>query len=65
MEHVQAQVKRTDITRWRFRDNDSRHTWHYLDNDAAAKDWPQSYADKYYLGLPLVRSSLLLFSFFT
>ncbi|EFY94183.2 squalene/oxidosqualene cyclase family protein [Metarhizium robertsii] len=53
MEHMQAQAKRTDLTRWRLRDNDSRHTWHYLDNDAAAKDWPQSYADKYYLGLPL------------
>ncbi|KHN95648.1 oxidosqualene:lanosterol cyclase [Metarhizium album ARSEF 1941] len=55
MEHLQAHVKRTDITRWRLRDNDSRHTWHYLDDDDDDDDdrWPQSYADKYYLGLPL------------
>ncbi|EFY94967.1 squalene/oxidosqualene cyclase family protein [Metarhizium robertsii] len=50
MEHC---VKRTDLTRWRLRDDDSRHTWHYLDNEAAEKDWPQSHAEKYYLDLPL------------
>jgi lanosterol synthase len=45
----------TDRTRWRMRDDESRHTWHYLEDDEAAKDWPQTYADKYYLGLPLVQ----------
>lgn len=45
---------RTDFSRWRMRDDDSRHTWHYLEDDEAAKKWPQTYADKYYLGLPLV-----------
>lgn len=54
MEHC---VKRTDLTRWRLKDDDSRHTWHYLDNEAAEKDWPQSHAEKYYLDLPLVRIS--------
>jgi lanosterol synthase len=43
-----------DKLRWRMRDDQSRHTWHYLEGDEAAKQWPQSYADKYYLGLPLV-----------
>jgi len=47
---------RTDYTRWRMRDDDSRHTWHYLEDDEAAKEWPQTHADKYFLGLPLVRS---------
>ncbi len=45
---------KTDPTRWRMKDDDSRHTWHYLEDDEAAKAWKQTYADKYYLGLPLV-----------
>lgn len=46
--------EKTDLHRWRLKDDDSRHTWHYLEDDKAAKDWPQSYAEKYYLNLPLV-----------
>jgi lanosterol synthase len=45
---------RTDYTRWRVKDVDSNHTWHYLEDDKAAEEWPQSYAEKYFLGLPLV-----------
>lgn len=45
---------KTDATRWRLKDDESRHTWHYLEDDDEAKEWPQSYADKYYLNLPLV-----------
>ncbi|KAL1847267.1 hypothetical protein VTK73DRAFT_10385 [Phialemonium thermophilum] len=44
---------KTDRLRWRMRDDKSRHTWHYLEDDEALQEWPQSYADKYYLGLPL------------
>ncbi|PHH87373.1 hypothetical protein CDD83_8960 [Cordyceps sp. RAO-2017] len=44
---------RTDRTRWRMRDDDSRHTWHYLTDEQAAQHWPQSLAEKYYLNLPL------------
>lgn len=44
-----------DRTKWRMKSDDGRHTWHYLDDDDAVKEWPQSYADKWYLGLPLVR----------
>lgn len=50
----QRLAERTDRTRWRMRNDESRHTWHYLEDDEAAKAWPQTYADKYYLGLPLV-----------
>lgn len=46
---------RTDPTRWRMKDDDSRHTWHYLSDKQAAEDWPQSLAERYYLSLPLVR----------
>lgn len=49
---------KTDYTRWRIKDDDSRHTWHYLADDKAAEEWPQSYADKYFLNLPLVCPAL-------
>ncbi|EPE09142.1 lanosterol synthase [Ophiostoma piceae UAMH 11346] len=46
--------ERTDLSRWRMRDDDDGcQTWHYLDDDAEAKKWPQTLADKYFLGLPL------------
>lgn len=45
---------RTDPTRWRMKDDESRHTWHYLEDDEAAKEWPQGFAEKYYMNLPLV-----------
>ena len=44
----------TDFTRWRMRDDQGRHTWHYLEDDEANDKWPQTYADKYFLGMPLV-----------
>ena len=46
---------KTDRTRWRMLDDKGRHTWHYLEGDEAVKKWPQSVADKYYLGLDTVR----------
>lgn len=51
---------KTDKTRWRIKDDDSNHTWHYLADDEASKEWPQSYAEKWYLNLPLVRAPLSL-----
>ncbi|PKS07236.1 hypothetical protein jhhlp_005838 [Lomentospora prolificans] len=45
--------KKTDLTRWRVRDDEGRLTWHYMLDEEAAKQWPQSYADKWYLGLPM------------
>ncbi|OQE38661.1 hypothetical protein PENCOP_c008G03590 [Penicillium coprophilum] len=48
-----SQAQKTDYTRWRMRDEDGNYTWHYLDDDEAVPKWPQTLADKYYLGLPL------------
>ncbi|KAL8955879.1 MAG: hypothetical protein Q9183_006497 [Haloplaca sp. 2 TL-2023] len=44
--------QRTDPQRWRMLDERGRHTWHYLQSEEQAKAWPQSTADKWYLGLP-------------
>jgi lanosterol synthase len=50
---------KTDPARWRMKNEDGRHTWHYLADDKAAREWPQNYADKWYLGLPLASSMVL------
>lgn len=50
----QKVAEAVDRTRWRMKAEGGRHTWHYLDDDAAVEKWPQSYADKWYLDLPLV-----------
>ncbi|CRK39121.1 hypothetical protein BN1708_016715 [Verticillium longisporum] len=46
-------LEKTDVSRWRLNDEDGRHRWVYVEDNQALKDWPQSYAEKYYLGLPL------------
>ncbi|KAL8825788.1 MAG: hypothetical protein Q9170_007662 [Blastenia crenularia] len=43
---------RTDLSRWRLLDERGRQTWHYLESDSEIESWPQSTADKYFLGLP-------------
>jgi hypothetical protein len=45
---------RTDYNRWRLLDESGRQTWHYLEDDEEVKKWPQTSADKYFLGLPTV-----------
>jgi lanosterol synthase len=45
---------RTDYSRWRLLDDGGRQTWEYLETDETVKKWPQSTADKYFLGLPTV-----------
>lgn len=45
----------TDRTRWRLLDERGRQTWHYLRTDEEVKAWPQSTADKWFLGLDTVR----------
>ena len=50
--------ERTDLHRWRLLDERGRQTWHYLESDEDAAEWPQSTADRYFLGLPLVRVSI-------
>jgi hypothetical protein len=51
----------TDITRWRLLDECGRQTWHYLTTDEAVQAWPQTIADKHFLGLPLVSIASALF----
>lgn len=45
---------KTDKTRWRCHDDNGALTWRYLEDDDAAEKWPQSYAEKWYLGFDLV-----------
>ena len=47
---------RTDLTRWRLRDDRGRQTWHYLETDEQLKAWPMSIADRFFLGLDTVSS---------
>lgn len=49
--------EKTDYTRWRLLDDNGRQTWHYLESDEEVAKWPQTTADKYFLGLPTVRYS--------
>lgn len=45
--------KSTDRTRWRLHNDRGCHIWRYLEEEEAKK-WPQSTADKWYLGLDTV-----------
>lgn len=44
----------TEIQRWRLLDEEGRQTWHYLETEEEVHAWPQTIADRYHLGLPLV-----------
>ncbi len=44
----------TDLGRWRLLDERGRQTWHYMSADKETQSWPQTIADRYHLGLPLV-----------
>ncbi|KAK8066641.1 hypothetical protein PG997_013388 [Apiospora hydei] len=50
---VAKHQEETDISRWRCLDEKGRLTWRYLEDDDEAEEWPQSYADKWFLGLDL------------
>lgn len=50
---------KTDYNRWRLEDDDGRQTWHYLQSDRELKEWPQTTADKYHLGLDTVSDKKL------
>ena len=54
------QEEKTDIQRWRLLDERGCQTWHHLESDEEVKAWPQSTADKYFLGLPLVSPNFQL-----
>ena len=53
---AQERDDQTDRTRWRLKDDHGRHIWHYIEKDA--EHWPQTVADKYFLGLATVREFL-------
>ncbi|KAI4687077.1 uncharacterized protein J4E84_005448 [Alternaria hordeiaustralica] len=50
--------EKTDYTRWRLKDDRGCQTWHYLQSDEEMKSWPQSTADKYFLGLDTEQPAL-------
>jgi lanosterol synthase len=54
MHSNKAGHEKTDYTRWRLKDDRGCQTWHYLETDEEIKAWPQSKADKYFLGLDTV-----------
>ena len=49
-----AQVTGTDHSRWRMKNDRGTQTWQYLESDEEVKEWPQSTADKWYLGMDTV-----------
>ncbi|KAH6108859.1 hypothetical protein HBI69_165200 [Parastagonospora nodorum] len=51
MQSNKAADEKTDYSRWRLKDDRGCQTWHYLKTDEEVKAWPQSRADKYFLGL--------------
>lgn len=51
---VGAKQEKTDYTRWRLANDRGCHIWHYLESDEEVEKWPQSIADKWYLGLETV-----------
>lgn len=50
--------KRTDRTRWRLLDERGRQRWKYLRTDKEVEEWPQSLADRNFLGLDMVSSDI-------
>ena len=46
---------KTDYARWRLRDDRGCQTWHYLQSDEEMKQWPQTIADKWHMGMDTVR----------
>lgn len=46
---------RTDLYRWRLQSTEGTHRWKHLDQLDSVKQ-PQSLAEKYFLGLPMVRA---------
>lgn len=46
-----ASEYRTDLMRWRLAVENGRHIWHYAE-DEEHQNLPQSFLEKYWLGLP-------------
>jgi hypothetical protein len=52
--------QQTDRARWRLKDERGRQTWHYLESDEEGKEWEQSVADRYLLGMETVSAAVHL-----
>ncbi|RUS16602.1 terpenoid cyclases/protein prenyltransferase alpha-alpha toroid [Endogone sp. FLAS-F59071] len=42
----------SNLSRWRLKVEHGAQTWHYLGTDEELKEWPQTKADKYSIGVP-------------
>jgi lanosterol synthase len=54
LQSAKAGHEKTDYTKWRLKDDRGCQTWHYLKSEEEVKAWPQSTADKYFLGMETV-----------
>lgn len=55
-------LPKTDPARWRLRTNSiGVHFWHYLSEEEAEDEQPQSYCEKYLLGRPRVPDHVVHF----
>lgn len=54
LQSEKAGHEKTDYTRWRLKDDRGCQTWHYLSSVEEVKAWPQSAADKHFLGMDTV-----------
>lgn len=54
LQSSRAGNEKTDYTRWRLKNERGCQTWHYLQSDEQIKAWPQTTADKWYLGMDTV-----------
>lgn len=59
-----AKDQKTDYSKWRLIDEQGRQSWRYLESDEEAAKWPQTTAEKHFLGLDIVsrNRTLSLFS---
>ncbi|OLY79011.1 Protostadienol synthase A [Smittium mucronatum] len=47
-----AEEYMTDLTRWRLNVAEGRQTWEYLQSDEECQNRPQTFVEKYWIGLP-------------
>lgn len=52
--------QKTDYSKWRLNDEQGRQSWRYLESDEEAAKWPQTTAEKHFLGLDIVSRNRIL-----
>ena len=52
---ISAVAEKTDYTKWRMKNDRGCQTWHYMDSEEEEKAWPQTTADRHFLGMDTVR----------